>query len=184
MPQYNFTTFPFATSAPDLIIKLIKSLMRGFMGMMEKGIIHGNITPENLQVVSIDNPQAIITNMGNAVAGRTSTQNSVANGYWKHTCAPELFAENAKLYQNGEFTSKADMWSLGISILIAIDRLPPSLREGRAINELWNMHLQRYIWQLPQRKPQYNVVALLLKNLTKFEPEYRDCSLAEGRLSV
>ena len=166
----RFNTFDLAHENPELVIKLLASTLRGLCHLAAKGIVHGNITPGALLVMTTNPPYAVVTNLLNA-QGVVSRDTTMSTSDRKHFCAPETWGHNVGVYRGGSFDLRADLWSWAVSILACLEPLP--IVEGEAITEETNDVLQDHIRGLGRRRPEYQMLSEVRIGCTKYNPRLR-----------
>ena len=166
-----FGAFPFSTTEASLVDTLVKSMLKGMKVLKDNGIIHGNVTPKTLYVMSEKSGYAVVGDLGSAIRGERSMDMTLAQSRKRHLCAPELFETNEDVFGNGDYDARADMWSLGASIMASFGPLP--IAKGVPISRESNTVLQAHIKQFGNRRPELKSLSNILLNLTHFDPKDR-----------
>lgn len=90
-------------------LQLCKEILEGIKNLHAMGIIHRDIRPKNMLVLSFDPPRASLCDYGKAVEAKTATSTKIGPIY---TLAPEVWT-TAK---DGPYTAMIDTWAYGYAI--------------------------------------------------------------------
>lgn len=91
------------------MLELLEQPLQGLATMHRMGIIHRDIRPENILVLSYDPPVAAICDYGKAIDAKLSTQTTIGP---IHTLAPEVWTSNGQ----DPYTELIDVWAYGYAV--------------------------------------------------------------------
>ncbi|MCJ1391563.1 hypothetical protein MMC18_004427 [Xylographa bjoerkii] len=99
------------TSAIPRLVKLhfLREPLEGLKTLHTMGIMHRDIRPENMLIMSYDPPRACLCDYGKAVEATTSKVTTIGP---IHTLAPEVWT----VAKDGPYTAKIDTWAYGYAI--------------------------------------------------------------------
>ena len=87
----------------------LRELLEGLATLHARGIIHRDVRPQNMLIMSISPPRASICDFGKAVKAQTSNFTAIGPIL---TCAPEVW----RVHDFGPYTNKIDTWAFGYAI--------------------------------------------------------------------
>ena len=90
-------------------LHLLKEPLEGLKTLHAMGIMHRDIRPKNMLIISIDPSRAALCDYGKAVEAKTSIITTIGPIY---TLAPEVWT----VARDGPYTAKIDMWAYGYAI--------------------------------------------------------------------
>lgn len=90
-------------------MQLLKEPLEGLKILHAMGIIHRDIRPKNMLVVSYDPPRAALCDYGKAIEAKEATDTRIGP---VHTLAPEVWTTA----ESGPYTANIDTWAYGYAI--------------------------------------------------------------------
>ena len=90
-------------------LQLFREPLEGLKTLHAMGVMHRDIRPKNILVMSNDPPCAALCDYGKAVETRTSRTTTIGP---IHTLAPEVWT----VARDGPYTAKIDTWAYGYAI--------------------------------------------------------------------
>ena len=87
----------------------LRELLEGLATLHAMGVMHRDIRPQNMLVMSISPPRASICDYGKAVKAESSDYTAIGPIL---TCAPEVW----RIPNYGPYTNKVDIWAFGYAI--------------------------------------------------------------------
>lgn len=107
------------TSIPRLAkLHFLKEPLEGLKTLHAMGIMHRDIRPKNMLIMSNDPPRAALCDYGKAVEAKTSKVTTIGPIY---TLAPEVWM----VARDGPYTAKIDTWAYGYAIAVVLGYKPP-----------------------------------------------------------
>ena len=103
----NFWTSPRMSQIDKL--RWLRELLEGLATLHAMGIMHRDIRPQNMLVMSTSPPRASICDFGKAIEAQTSDFTAIGP---ISTCAPEVW----RVPNFGSYTNKIDTWAFGYAI--------------------------------------------------------------------
>ena len=108
-----------STSVPRLAkLHFLKEPLEGLKTLHTMGIMHRDIRPKNMLIMSNDPPRAALCDYGKAVKAKTSEVTTIGPVY---TLAPEVWT----VARDGPYTAKIDTWAYGYAIAEVLGYKPP-----------------------------------------------------------
>ena len=99
-----------STSIPQQAkLHFLKETLEGLKTLHAMGIMHRDIRPRHMLIMSIEPPRAALCDYGKAVEAKASKYTKIGPIY---TLAPEVWT----VAQHGPYTAKIDMWAYGYAI--------------------------------------------------------------------
>ena len=99
-------------------LHFLKEPLEGLKTLHAMGIMHRDIRPKNMLILSNDPPHAALCDYGKAIKANTSTVTTIGPIY---TCAPEVWT----IARDGPYTAKIDTWAYGYAIAEVLGYQPP-----------------------------------------------------------
>ena len=90
-------------------LQILKEPLEGLSAVHAMGIMHRNVRPSNMLIMSIEPAQAMICDYGKAIEAENSVDTKIGPNY---TLAPEIWTSNT----DGPYTDKVDTWAYGLAI--------------------------------------------------------------------
>ncbi|ERF71973.1 hypothetical protein EPUS_07443 [Endocarpon pusillum Z07020] len=90
-------------------LRWLRDLLEGLATLHMMGIIHRDIRPQNMLIMSNSPPRASICDFGKAIKAQTSNFTAIGP---ISTCAPEVW----RVLNFGPYTNKIDTWAFGYAI--------------------------------------------------------------------
>ena len=87
----------------------LREPLEGLKRLHEKGIMHRDVRPANMLIVSASPPRAMLCDFGKAIEAERSDDTAIGPVY---TLAPEVWTTKT----DGAYTSKIDAWAYGHAI--------------------------------------------------------------------
>ena len=87
----------------------LNELLEGLKALHALGIMHRDIRPKNMLIMSNIPPRAALCDYGKAVVAKTDTVTTIGP---IHTLAPEVWT----IAKDGPYTSKIDTWAYGYAL--------------------------------------------------------------------
>lgn len=113
MPQALFAFLPPFWQKPDIPrtnkLQWLREILEGIEALHSIGIMHRDIRPQNMLVMSVDPGRACLCDYGKAIEATSDTVTTIGP---IHTLAPEVWWVSA----HGPYTNKIDMWAYGYAI--------------------------------------------------------------------
>ena len=113
MPQAILVLHPLVWNRRDITqnnkLNWLRDILQGIKSLHDISIIHRDIRPQNMLVMSVDPGRACLCDYGKAVEGVSDTATTIGP---VHTLAPEGWA----VAEYGSYTNKIDMWAYGYAI--------------------------------------------------------------------
>ncbi len=103
----NFWTSPAYPRTTKL--HWLREALEGISTLHEMGIMHRDIRPQNMLIMSMGPPRASLCDYGKAIQAKSDYHKSIGP---KHTVAPEVWTSSPDC----PYTAKIDMWAYGYAI--------------------------------------------------------------------
>ena len=87
----------------------LREVLEGIRALHGMGIMHRDIRPKNMLIMSAEPPQATLCDYGKAIEAEDSAVTTIGP---ISTLAPEVWSVS----MDGPYTSKIDMWAYGYAI--------------------------------------------------------------------
>lgn len=87
----------------------LRELLEGIRTLHTKGIMHHDVRPKNMLILSIEPPRAAMCDYGKAVEAENSAVTTIGP---IHTLAPEVWTVST----DGPYTAKIDMWAYDYAV--------------------------------------------------------------------
>ncbi|OQO13234.1 hypothetical protein B0A48_01462 [Cryoendolithus antarcticus] len=115
----------------DEIFTFFRDITSGLHHLHSKGYIHRDLKPSNCLLQHDDNQtRVLISDFGEVQAAGAKRRNTGATGTISY-CAPEVLRKGAPEDAFGDFTTKSDIFSLGMIVyFMCFGRLPYSSADG------------------------------------------------------
>ncbi|ORY55901.1 kinase-like domain-containing protein [Pseudomassariella vexata] len=121
LARYDFDSTPWADVDPKTRLGLFHQTLQGLEAIHDAGIMHRDISPRNLLVLSLDPPEASICDFGKALRSGKGHDTTIGP---IDTVAPEVWTSKERGYSNA-----IDIWSLAYTWLCSLQR-PTNLRHN------------------------------------------------------
>ncbi len=99
-------------------LHLLREPLEGLKTLHAMGIMHRDIRPKNMLIMSNDPPRASLCDYGKAIEAKTSKFTKIGPIY---TLAPEVWT----VARDGPYTAKIDTWAYGYAIAEVLGYRPP-----------------------------------------------------------
>ena len=99
-------------------LHFLKEPLEGLKTLHAMGIMHRDIRPKNMLIMSNDPPRSALCDYGKAVEAKTSKDTTIGPIY---TLAPEVWT----VAREGPYTAKIDTWAYGYAIAEVLGYKPP-----------------------------------------------------------
>ena len=93
----------------EVRLQWLRELLEGIGALHAMGIMHRDIRPKNMLIVSNEPPRASLCDYGKAIKAESSSLTVIGP---IHTLAPEVWTVSV----DGPYTKKIDMWAYGYAI--------------------------------------------------------------------
>ncbi|KAK4071442.1 uncharacterized protein Triagg1_6103 [Trichoderma aggressivum f. europaeum] len=155
---FTFETAPWQDIRPSLKLALFRHALEGLRNLHAAGIMHRDINPSNLLVLSLQPAAAAISDFGMAKVGLEDSEKSLGLLTYQ---APEVATQRT-------YTNSIDIFSLALSILASFDGCKWSgpLSDHERYSTMLD-HLARLETQMPDG------LATLLSAMLSWDPSHR-----------
>lgn len=120
--------------AEDVCVGLLREWVDGLTFLHGKGIMHRDIKPGNLTILSMKPPRAQLIDFGHAIEALMASNDDVGTKGWR---APELavLSTGGSKAKRGWYDERIDVFSLGISWYMIFCRVGGCWWSGREVKE-------------------------------------------------
>lgn len=167
LARHDFLNMPWASVDGNIRLALFRQTLQGLQHAHSHGIMHRDVAPKNLLVISTDPPRAGLCDWGKSTR---STRDIVTTLGPFDAVAPEVWTAN----ESNPYDKSIDIWSLGYTWLNTIQR-PADLHERPRTGRFRNSALLRSIEALRTTDPPRISadLAQLLSRMLAFDPRQR-----------
>ena len=161
--------------APEVFLAaIVKQCCSGLEYMHRKGIMHRDIKPDNLGIVSLEPPVITIIDLGHSELGLTSSDHM--RGTIRYLAPEVMRIKEGKSV--APFNEKVDIWALGITLIELLWRRRMTFTIAREERRQW---LARELSISNKKNPELSFFFLLAGRLLEWEHSRRASASAALR---
>ena len=154
-------------ASPDIAretkLQFLREPLEGIQTLHAMRIMHRDIRPKNMLLVSIEPPQASLCDYGKAIEAENSTVTTIGP---ISTLAPEVWT----ISREGPYTEKIDMWAYGYAIA---EILGYSTRDNTQISYNRYLRILSMLCTHCEKAPEDEHLVDLVSSLLEWNPEKR-----------